>query len=147
MKRWRRYLELRAQAKSGLSSAFVVGALLGLVSASIAFAFLLVAIFVWLARRFDALTAGFSLGGLFLLITIVALACAVYSRRRTIERAELALAARRHTPWLDPRLVGTAVQMSRAVGLRRVLPLVAIAVLAAGAAMQWSGVREHPDFQ
>jgi len=33
------------------------------------------------------------------------------------------------------------------VGLRRVLPLVAVAILAAGAAMQWSGAREHPDFQ
>jgi uncharacterized membrane protein YqjE len=147
MKRLRRYLELQAQAKSGLSSAFVVGVLLGLASAGITFAFLLVAVFVWLARRYDALAAGLSLGGLFLLITIIALASAVYSRRRTIERAERALAAQRQTPWLDPRLVGTAVQMSRAVGLRKVLPLVAIAILAAGAAMQWNGAREHPDFQ
>ena len=147
MKKWRRYLELQLQAKSGLSSAFVAGTLLGLASAGITFAFALVTVFVWLARRYDALTAGLLLGGLFLLITIVALAFALYLRRRTIARAELALAAQRHALWLDPRLVGTAVQMSRTVGLRRVLPLVAVAILAAGAAMQWSGAREHPDFQ
>ena len=84
MKTWRRYLELQLQARSGLISAFVAGTLLGLASAGITFAFVLVTVFVWLARRYDALTAGLSLGGLFLLITIVALASAVYSRQRKL---------------------------------------------------------------
>src|SRR5262249_12614573 len=122
------------------------GALLGLVCAGITFVFLLVSAFVWLAGRYGALTAGLALGGLFLLITVAALGYALWSRSRTIERAERALAAQRNTPWLDPTLIGGAVRMSRAVGLRRMLPLVAIAALAAGAAMQWSA-RERPDFQ
>ena len=74
------------------------------------------------------------------------LAYSLWLRRRTIQHAELALAARRTAPWLDPKLVGGALQLSRAIGLRKMLPLLAIGVLAAGAATQWIG-RDRPDFQ
>ena len=143
---WRKYLELQLQAKSGLNSALVVGALIGLVSAAVTFVFLLVAAFVWLARRFDPLVAGLVLGGIFLLITIFALGYAFWSQRRTAQRAELALASRRGTSWLDPKLLAGALQVSRAIGLRKMIPLLAIGVLAAGAAMQLGG-RERPDLQ
>jgi hypothetical protein len=139
MERLRRYLELQAQAKSGLSSAFVAGGLLGVVSAAITFVFVLVAAFVWLSDRYDPLIAGLALGALFLLITIAALACCLWLRRRTIERAEIALAARRTaTTWIDPKLLGPALQMSRAIGLRRMVPLLALGFLAAGVAMELS---------
>ena len=65
MGNWRRYLELQVQAKSGLSSALVVGGLLGMVSGAITFVFLLIAAFVWLAQRYDPLIAGLGLGALF----------------------------------------------------------------------------------
>jgi hypothetical protein len=146
MNSWRRYLELQAQARSGLSSALVVGALLGVVSGAMTFVFLLVAAFVWLAARYDPLSAGLGLGALFLLIAIVALAYSLWLRRRTIERAEFALAARRNTPWLDPKLVGGAIALSRTIGLRKMVPLLAMGFLVAGIAMQWSG-RERPDLQ
>ena len=143
---WRKYLELQLQAKSGLNSALVVGALIGLVSAAVTFVFLLVAAFVWLARRFDPLVAGLVLGGIFLLITIFAVGYALWSQRRTAQRARLALASRRSASWLDPKLLAGALQVSRAIGLRKMIPLLAIGVLAAGAAMQLGG-RERPDLQ
>jgi hypothetical protein len=146
MNKWRRYLELQAQAKSGLSSALLVGGMLGVVSAAITFAFLLVAAFVWLAQTYDPLTAGLGLGVLFLLITIITLAYCLWLHRRTIERAQLALAAGRNAPWLDPRLLGGAVQLGRAVDLRRFIPLVVVGFLAAGVAMQWIG-RDRTDLQ
>ena len=143
---WRKYLELQLQAKSGLNSALVVGALIGLISAGVTFVFLLVAAFVWLARRFDPLVAGLVLGGIFLLITIFALGYALWSQRRTAQRARLALASRRSASWLDPKLLAGALEVSRAIGLRKMIPLLAIGVLAAGAAMQLGG-RERPDLQ
>jgi len=143
---WRKYLELQLQAKSGLSSALVVGALIGLLSAGITFVFLLVAAFVWLARRFDPLVAGLVLGGIFLLITIFAVGYALWSQRRTAQRARLALASRRSASWLDPKLLAGALEVSRTIGLRKMIPLLAIGVLAAGAAMQLGG-RERPDLQ
>ena len=143
---WRKYLELQLQAKSGLNSALVVGALIGLLSAAVTFVFLLVAAFVWLARRFDPLVAGLVLGGIFLLITIFAVGYALWSQRRTAQRARLALASRRSASWLDPKLLAGALEVSRTIGLRKMIPLLAIGVLAAGAAIQLGG-RERPDFQ
>jgi len=144
---WRRYLELQVQARSGLSSALVVGGLLSAISGAITFIFLLVAAFAWLAQRYDPLIAGLALGALFLLLTIAALGGSLWLRRRTIAQAEVALAARRKAPWLDPKLVGGAIELGRALGLRnKLLPLLAIGVLAAGAAMQLTG-RERPDLQ
>jgi hypothetical protein len=90
----RRYLELQLQAKSGMSSALVIGGVLGLLSAAITFVFLLIAAFVWLAERYDPLTAGLGLCTFFLLITIAMLVYSLWLRRRTIQQAELALAAR-----------------------------------------------------
>ena len=143
---WRKYLELQLQAKSGLNSALVVGALIGLVSAAVTFVFLLVAAFVWLARRFDPLVAGLVLGGIFLLITIFALGYALWSQRRTAQRARLALASRRSASWLDPKLLAGALEVSRTIGLRKMIPLLAIGVLAAGAAMQFGG-RQRADLE
>ena len=143
---WRKYLELQLQAKSGLNSALVVGALIGLLSAAVTFVFLLVAAFVWLARRFDPLVAGLVLGGIFLPITIFAVGYALWSQRRTAQRARLALASRRSASWLDPKLLAGALEVSRTIGLRKMIPLLAIGVLAAGAAMQLGG-RERPDLQ
>jgi hypothetical protein len=101
---------------------------------------------VWLAQTYDPFTAGLGLGVLFLLITIITLAYCLWLRRRTIERAQLALAVGRNAPWLDPRLLGGAVQLSRAVGLRRIIPLLAVSFLAAGVVMQWIG-RDRTDLQ
>jgi hypothetical protein len=63
-------------------------------------------------------------------------------RRRTIERAELALAARRRAALLDPKLLAGAIQVSRAFGWRKVVPVIAVGILAAGIGMQWFGRRE-----
>jgi thiol:disulfide interchange protein len=105
--------------------------------------FVLLFAFIWLAERYSPLTAAIALAGLFLLATIIAAICCLWSRRRTIEQAELALAARRPAIWLDPKVLGGAIQASRAVGWRKLVPLLAVGMLAAGVGMEWYG-RERP---
>jgi FtsH-binding integral membrane protein len=136
---WRRYLELKVEAKTGLSSGLVVGALLAIVFGTLTFGFILVTVFVWLASRFEPLIAALALSGFFLVCAIVALVCCLVLRRRTIERAELALAARRRAALLDPKLLAGAIQVSRAFGWRKVVPVIAVGILAAGIGMQWFG--------
>jgi MFS family permease len=136
---WRRYLELKVEAKTGLSSGLVVGAILAVVSGALTFGFILVTAFLWLAARYEPLIAALALSGFFLLSAIVALVCCLVLRRRTIERAELALAARRHAALLDPKLLAGAIQVSRAFGWRKVVPVIAVGILAAGIGMQWFG--------
>ena len=143
---WRRYLELQAQAKTGLSSNLLVWALLAVVFGVLTAGFVLLIAFIWLAERYDALTAAIALAGLFLSATIVAAISCLWSRRRTIEQAELALTARRKAIWLDPKVLGGAIQVSRAVGWRRLVPLLAVGMLAAGVGMEWFG-RERPQVE
>jgi len=143
---WRRYLELQAQAKTGLSSGLFVWALLAVVFGVLTASFVLLIAFIWLGERYSPLTAAMVLAGLFLLATIIAAVSCLWSRRRTIEQAELALAARRTAVWLDPKVLGGAIQASRAVGWRKLVPLLAVGMLAAGVGMEWFG-RERPDVE
>ena len=98
---WRKYLELQAQVKTGLSSGLFIWALLGAVFGIVTAGFVLLIAFILLAERYDPLTAATALTGFFLLATMITLICCLWSRRRTIERAGLALAARRNAIWLD----------------------------------------------
>src|SRR5262245_12451960 len=135
MDSWRKYLELRVRAKTGLSSAVLIWALLALLGGILTFVFLLVTAYVWLAERYEPLLAALILGGLFLLLTIVALVACIWSHNKVIERAELQLAMRKSNPWLEPRVVAGALQASRAVGGPKLLAVVAAAFLAAGIGM------------
>ena len=143
---WRRYLELQAQAKIGLSSGLFVWALFAVVFGVLTAGFVLLIAFIWLAERYSPLTAAIALAGLFLLATIIAAISCLWSRRRTIEQTEMALAARRNALRLDPKVLGGAIHVSRAVGWRKLVPLLAVGMLAAGAGMEWFG-RERPQVE
>jgi hypothetical protein len=143
MSGWLRHLELTFKSKTGLGTGVLAGALIAILGAGVTLVFLVVAGFVALAERYGPLIAALALGGLFLLITVVAVACCVASQRRTAAAAKLALAARNQVPWLDPRYLGVGVQIGRAIGWRRLVPLAAVGVLAAGLAREWIG-RNRP---
>jgi hypothetical protein len=70
----RKYLELQAQAKTGLSSALFVWGLVAVVFGILTAGFILLIAFIWLAERYGPLIAAAILAGLFLLVTIVAIA-------------------------------------------------------------------------
>src|SRR5262249_28480818 len=97
--------------------------------------FILLIAFIWMAERYDPLTAAIVLASFFLLATIIAAICCLWSRRRTIEQAELALAARRNATWLDPKVVSSVIQV---VGWRKLVPLLAVGILAP--ASGWNGL-------
>jgi hypothetical protein len=136
---WRRYLELRLKAKTGLSSGVVLWALIALVCGTVTFAFLLVGAFVWLADRYDALIAALVLAGSFLLIAIIAMLVSLRTHRRIIERAELALVAQKGAIALDPTVLGVMMQVGRGIGWRKVVALAPVVVIAAGVGMHLLG--------
>ena len=128
----RRYLELHAQAKTGLTAGVVLWALIAVAFGTVTFGYVLVTAFIFLAERYDPLTAALALTGAFILITLLALFLSLRALRQTIEAARLELVARRQALWLDPKLLGGAMQVGRAVGWRRAAPLLAIGLLAIG---------------
>jgi hypothetical protein len=136
-------IRLTAQAKTGLSPAVIVLAVVALIAAGTTFVLLIFTAFIWLAERYTPLTAALILVAFFLLVTILAAVGVLMAQRRTVAQAQLALQSRSAAPWLDPSMLGVALQVGRNIGLRRVVPLVAAGVLAAGFAKEW--LRDRPD--
>ena len=140
---WVHHLQLTAKARTGLSTAVVVFALIAAIAAAAALVFFAVAAFIWLAEQYSELTAALVLGLFFLLIAILAALGALIAQHRTSARAKLALEARSQSPWLDPGTIGMLFQIGRTIGLRRIAPLVAAGFLAAALAKEW--LRDQPD--
>jgi len=139
MSGWLRHLELTFKSKTGLGTGVLTWGLIAILSAAATVVFSIIAGFVALAERYGTLIAALALGGLFLMITVIAVACCLSSQRRTAAGATLALAARRQAPWLDSRYLGVGMQIGRVIGWRRLIPLAAVGVLAAGLAKEWIG--------
>ena len=135
-------LRLRAEARTGLSTAVIVFALVAAVAVVAAFAFFVFAAFIWLAEHYGPLTAAVVVAIVFVLIAILCVVAAMMSQRRTSERAKRALALRSQSPWFDPATLGIALQLGRSIGLRRIAPLAAAGVLAAALAKEWFRDRE-----
>jgi len=140
---WLRHLALTVRSKTGLSSGVLAWGLVAILGGAATLGFLILAAFIALAQRYGFLAAALALSGLSLLITVVALICSVSTQRRTIANARLALAARSNAFWLDPKFVRVGVQIGQAIGWRRLVPLAAAGVLAAGLAKEWRG-RNRP---
>ena len=136
-----REITLFVQARSGLSTSAAVSAIVLVAALLVAFTFLCVAAYAWLAVQFGMMFAGLIMAGIFAVIAIVAAIVCAAARRRVRERAILARAARAQSPsWLfDPKVLGAAVQAGRTIGWQRIVPVALLAFLAA----QWA--REHRD--
>jgi preprotein translocase subunit Sec61beta len=141
MSGWLRYFTLNAQARTGFSPQVAVWAAIAVVAAVVAAVFLLVAAFIWLAQRYDSLTAGLVLGGVFIVVALTAFLACLITRRRNVTRARLELAARDSagSGFLDPKLLGVGLQIAQAIGWRRIIALGAVGVLAAALAKEWRG--------
>lgn len=136
-------LRLRAEARTGLSTAVVVFALVTAIAAVAAFVFFVFAAFIWLAGLYGPLTAALIVAAAFVLIAILCAVGAVMAQRHTSARAKRALAVRSQSPWLDPATLGIAMQIGRSIGFRRIAPLAAAGFLAAALAKEW--FRDRPD--
>jgi preprotein translocase subunit Sec61beta len=141
MSGWLRYFTLNAQARTGFSPQVAVWAAIAVMAAVVAAVFLLVAAFIWLAQRYDSLTAGLVLGGVFIVVALIAFLACLITRRRNVTRARLELAARDSagSGFLDPKLLGVGLQIAQAIGWRRIIALGAVGVLAAALAKEWRG--------
>jgi len=131
-----REITLAVQARSGTSFAVAVWLAIAALAASVAFVFLCVSGYVWLAIQCGEVFAGLIMAGIFAAIALIALLIVVLVRRRVRERAILARAAKAHSPsWLlDPKLLGIAVEAGRSIGWQRLVPVALLGFMAA----QWA---------
>jgi len=139
LKSWTRGAVLAVQAGSGASSAFFVLMAIVTFASLSAFIFLCIAVYDWMSQQTSSVTAGLIMAGIFVLIAIIGLIVSTLVRRRTRQCASLERAARAQAPsWLlDPKILATAIQVSRALGWQRIVPIAVLGCMAA----QWA--REH----
>jgi hypothetical protein len=145
MSGWVRQLALSAQVRAGWSGAIAIWAVIAVLAAGLAALFLLIAAFFWLSRAYGVTIAGLALGIFFLVVAVVAgFACAMV-RRRNIGRARVELEMRKSAATdslLDPKLLAIGYQIGNAIGWRRLASLIAVGLLAAGVAREWTGHRQ-----
>jgi len=131
----KRYLELKVTEKTGLSVGVVASATAVLINVVVMFVFVCVAAFVWIEQRRGGVIAGLVLAGLFFALALIAGLTCLVLRGSIVKQARKELAAR--SALIDPQLMKSGIQVASAIGLRRLIPVIATGALAAGLALEW----------
>jgi len=125
-------IALAMRARTGLTPGFFIWLAIVALAAVTTFAFLCVAAYQWVSLQLGVIYGGLVMAGVFLCIALIGMLVSALLRRRARERAMLERAARAQAaPWLDPRLLGAAMEAGRAIGWQRLIPLALVGFLAA----------------
>jgi divalent metal cation (Fe/Co/Zn/Cd) transporter len=133
-----RYLVLTAKAKTGVSPGIIILLVVGAAMGLAASVLLIVTIFIFLSERFGPLWTSVGMTLTFLLLCIICLVAALKARRNAMERAQQALAARSTHAMFDTSVLALGLEVGRTIGWRRLVPIAAVTVIAAGVAREWA---------
>jgi membrane associated rhomboid family serine protease len=131
--------------KASISSALQQVSLIAIAAFAllIAIAFIFTAAFIFVLHNFGAIAACLSGGGLFFFIAMAAGIWYV-SRKQQIEaRARQRARVVRNNLFADPAVVATGLQVARTIGVKRLIPLLAIGGLALGLLASRNHAREQ----
>lgn len=106
--------------------------------------FLSVGGFLWLSQRYDPITACLVLGIAYVLLAAIALTVVASVRSGRRKKAPPPAPAQPQW-WTDPVAIMTALQLVKAIGISRLLPIAVLGAVAAGFAMERSAKREAPE--
>jgi hypothetical protein len=109
-------------------------AALVVVALSIAIVFLGAAVFVLVLQTYGLIAACLVGAGIFLLVALIAGAFYRHGKKRAEARARAAENAKSGlgTTFADPMLITTGIQLIRTIGIKRLIPVLAIGGLALG---------------
>jgi hypothetical protein len=98
----------------------------------ITISFLCAAAFVYVLQTYGLIEACLTGAGIFLLVALIA--AAVYIARKNSAQARPAEIAKSavHTALADPMLVAAGIQIVRAIGVKKLIPILAVGGLALG---------------
>ncbi|MCC8980307.1 hypothetical protein [Bradyrhizobium acaciae] len=101
----------------------------------ITIAFLCAAAFVYVLQHYGPVEACLSGAGVFLVVTLIAIGVYTARKREMRRRAERAAKAAKSAAasmLADPALIATGLQIVRAVGVKRLIPILVVGGLALG---------------
>ena len=94
--------------------------------------FLCAAAFVYMLQNFGLIEACLTGAGVFLVVTLIAAGCYLVRKRQVKARAAETAKSGFQTALADPMLVATGIQIVRAIGIKRLIPILAVGGLALG---------------
>ena len=112
-------------------------------------AFLCAAVFVFVLEKYGPVQACLTGAAIFFVVTLIAAGCYMVRKRQIEARAEQAAKMAKSTAQTvlsDPMLVAAGIQVVRAIGVKRLIPILAVGGLALGflASRANSGESEAP---
>ena len=110
--------------------------------------FLCAALFVFVLQKYGLIEACLTGAGVFFVVTLIAAGCYVARKNKVEARAARAAETAKsaaHSALADPMLVAAGIQVIRAIGIKRLIPILAVGGLALGfLASRHSPVDEAP---
>ena len=94
--------------------------------------FLCAAAFVYVLQQYGLIEACLTGAGVFFVVTLIAAGCYLARQRQVKARAAETAKSTLQTALADPMLVATGIQIVRAIGIKRLIPLLAVGGLALG---------------
>jgi hypothetical protein len=98
-------------------------------------AFLCAAAFVFVLQNYGPVQACLTGAGFFFVVTLIAAGCYMVRKKQIEARAELAAKMAKSTAQTvlsDPMLVAAGIQVIRAIGVKKLIPILAVGGLALG---------------
>ena len=107
-------------------AAAVAGALLVTTS------FLCAAAFVFVLEKYGPVQACLTGAAIFFVVTMIAAICYAMRKKQVSVRAEQAVKSTAQTMLADPMLVAAGIQLVRAIGIKKLIPILAVGGVALG---------------
>ena len=98
----------------------------------ITISFLCAAAFVHVLQRYGLIEACLAGAGVFFLVTLIAAACYMVRKRQLKARAAERTKSAVQTALADPMVVAAGLQVIRAIGIKKLIPVLAVGGLALG---------------
>jgi hypothetical protein len=98
----------------------------------ITIAFLCAAAFVYVLQTYGVIQACLAGAAIFFVVTLIVAVCYAVRNRRVKTRVAETTKSAMHSALADPMLVATGIQLVRAIGIKRLVPILAIGGLALG---------------
>jgi hypothetical protein len=122
--------DLKASTGSALRLTSLAAAIA--VALFITISFLCAAAFVYVLQQYGLIEACLAGAGVFLLVTLITATCYVVGRNRARARAVATAKSAVHTALADPVMVAAGIQIVRAIGIKKLIPILAVGGLALG---------------
>ena len=95
-------------------------------------AFLAAAAFVYVLQNYGPIEACLTGAGIFFLIALIGILVYAVRKRQARQEAKETAKSALHTALADPVMVATALQVVRAIGIKKLVPILAVGGLALG---------------